>query len=45
VYVSAVRMAKRQKTLTLSDEVAKRLSEEPNQSAKIEELLREDYDL
>jgi len=38
-------MAKRQKTLTLSDDVAERLSEEDNQSAKVEELLREDYDL
>ena len=38
-------MAKRQKTLTLSDDVAERLSEEDNQSAKVEQLLREEYDL
>ena len=38
-------MAKRQKTLTLSDDVAEKLAQEQNQSAKVEELLREEYDL
>lgn len=39
------RMAKRQKTLTLSDDVAERLAQEDNQSATVERLLREEYDL
>lgn len=38
-------MRKRQKTLNLPDDVLKELEEEENQSEKVEELLREEYDL
>ena len=38
-------MVKRQKTITLSDPVLERLEQEDNQSAKIEQVLREEYDL
>jgi len=38
-------MVKRQKTITLSDDVVERLEQEDNQSEKIEMLLREEYDL
>lgn len=34
---------KAQKTLSLDLDVARRLDEEENQSAKVQELLREDY--
>jgi hypothetical protein len=38
-------MVKRQKTLTLSDDVVEQLEQEDNQSATVERLLREEYDL
>jgi len=38
-------MVKRQKTLSLSDEVCEQLEQEDNQSEVVEELLREEYDL
>lgn len=38
-------MVKRQKTLSLSDEVCDRLEQEDNQSELVERLLREEYDL
>jgi hypothetical protein len=38
-------MVKRQKTLSLSDDVVEQLETEPNQSKKVEELLRQEYDL
>jgi len=36
---------KRQKSLYLSDDVLEPLEQEDNQSAKVEELLREEYGL
>jgi hypothetical protein len=38
-------MRRVQKTLNLAEDVADRLEEEDNQSAKVEQLLREAYDL
>jgi len=38
-------MAKVSKSLTMPVEVAERLEKEDNQSEKVEELLREEYDL
>jgi hypothetical protein len=38
-------MVKRQKTLSLSDDVVQALEQEDNQSATVERLLREEYDV